>query len=771
METAEENLRQIFLTHAHLDHVLDLPFLIERHMMRAGRPLLIYGTKMTLELLGRHIFNNRVWPDFRQIPLSNSMRKSLEFIEISMEETISIDGISITPIPNNHTEGSCGYLLKKNHNGILISSDTYLCDSMMEILDKDKEIHAFCVDVSFPSSFGEIARESKHLTPKLLLKELKKIHREDFDIYPVHLKPPYRKEISEELENCGILKGHSRILADGDKIFFSPRKQDCPISIGEEITENPLEEISDASMSLSNENNIDRLLQLILTKAKNLTHSDGGTLYLLNSDKKYLEFKVIQNDSLKIMMGGDSGRQISWDPLPLYTSVGAENMHMAAVAAVFEDRVINIADVYNAKTYDFSGTRKFDEHTGYRSKSMLILPLKNHENSITGVLQLINKTDRCGNVIPFDHHDENIAMILATQAAIVLTKQQFIDDMEKLFESFLQAINVAIESKSKYTAGHIQKMVAITEMIIDAINADTECFREVSFDDDRKKETILAAMMHDVGKIVIPEYVVDKATKLQTIYDRIESVRLKAEIRRHEAETASLQRHCNLHEISDILEKDREYLHTIRKIEEELDLVKWLNHTRDYIDEEKLVLLKEISKNKIRFEKRNINWLNGDEVKNLSIKKGTLTDEERNIINSHAYVGMKMLEKVSFPKKYSRIPEIASAHHEKLDGSGYPLGLKGDEISLESRILAIADIFEALTAADRPYKSSKSVDETMKILETMAEEGALDKKIVGFMRSSGLFREIEKKILHPNASGGESPPPPADRDHGLSDGS
>jgi len=749
LENATVKIKHVLLTHAHMDHLCDLPFLVERHAADWNSPLKVYGTQATLRLLATHIFNDGIWPDFRRIRLEKSGRPCMEFIEITPEKSFEIDGIRITPIPNNHAEGSCGFLLKKSDSGILISSDTYLCDSMIERLNRDKEIRVFCVDISFPSDLGKLAEESRHLTPLLLQKMLEKLRRPDLSVYTVHLKSPWRQQIARELLEYRYPVKRVRIVSDRDRIYYLPPEHDL-FSVDSQFSANPLEEISDASLAISNERNIDRLLELILSKARKLTHSDGGTLYLLNKEKKSLEFKVVQNESLHISMGGASGEPIRWEALPLYTPDGDRNTHMAAVAAAFEERAINIADVYHAKSYDFSGTKTFDEHTGYRSQSMLILPLKNHENNLIGILQLINKVGTDGTVISYSRSDENIAMILATQAAIVLTKQQFIAEMEQLFESFLHAIIIAIENKSKYTAGHIQKMVAITSMLVDAIDRDQNTFADIRFSDDEKKEIILAAMMHDVGKIVVPEYIVDKATRLQTLCDRIENIRIKAELRRHEALIDFLKRKCTVDETE--AQNDPEYLSRLEKIEKDLALAESLNSSTRPLENGQIETLKKIAHEKIVLEGKETDWLTNDEMKNLSIRQGTLTDEERKIINSHAYIGMKMLQEVRFPEKYSRVPQIASAHHEKLDGSGYPLGLKDGEISLEARILAIADIFEALTAADRPYKTSKTAESAMRILEEMAEKGELDGDIVSFLRTSGLYLEIDRKILSPSSS-------------------
>jgi HD-GYP domain-containing protein (c-di-GMP phosphodiesterase class II) len=572
---------------------------------------------------------------------------------------------------------------------------------------------------------------------------LRNLRRRDLDIYAVWCKFPFHEAVAAELEVLKLPAAQLRVASDTERIPFVPtipRRSHSP----RRFSANPLREISDASLAISSERDIDRLLEMILTKVQALTRSDGGILYLLNKEEKTLEFKAVQYLSLGIRMGGADGEPILWEPLPLYTPEGQPGTHMAA-AAFFENRVINIPDIYHAEDYDFLETKNFDEQTGYRSQSMLILPLRNHENILVGILQLINKKTEEGEVVSYGATDEDIAIILAMQAATVLTKQQFIDDMETLFESFLHSIIIAIENKSRYTAGHIQKMVAVTSMLVDAVNSDETLFPDTYFDTEEKKQIILAAMMHDVGKIVIPEYIIDKATRLQTLFDRIELVRLRAEIRRKEALIDVLAGRGKSKR--SIAKKDPYYCDRLAEIDRDLSLIEHLNTATEPIREEEIARLKKAARAPIVLNDTPTPWLSDDEVENLCIRQGTLTSMERKIINNHAYVGMKMLQKVKFPKKYARIPKIASAHHEKLDGSGYPLGLAGKEICLEARILAVADIFEALTAADRPYKKPETAEGAMVILEQMARKGELDPKIVSLLRSGGLYGKIDREIL------------------------
>lgn len=745
LDDAVSEIHQIFLTHAHLDHICDIPFLIEEIIATASKPLRIYALKETIQTLKSSIFNNDIWPDFSQIKLLNANKNTIELIEIKTDTVYEVEGLSVTPIKTNHTSGSCGYIIEKNHQGIMVTADTYVSDIIWERLNRDKWIHSLCIDVSFPSKYDQLALDSKHLTPKLLHQELKKLHRNDLAVYPMHLKPFFYNTIVKEIASYHILNDKSKILSDGDRIYFDQNRKSIQHNRKKNKIDTLMRELSGIAIALTAEKNIDHLLELILVEAKMLTKADGGTLYLLDSKTNTLAFKVVQTDSLHIKMGGSNGT-ITWDPLPLYTADGAKNSHMVAAVAVLEDSVINIPDVYDTDRFDFSGTKLFDQKTGYRSQSMLVVPLKNHEDIIIGVLQLINKKNRYGQIDSFSSFDEQITTALASEAAIALTKQQLINDLEDLLESFLHTINIAIEEKSKYTAGHIEKMVDITEMLTLAINADQTVFKDKNYSDQEIKEIKLAALMHDIGKITTPEYVVDKATKLQTIYDRIETVKMKAEIRKRDLKIAYLEM-CEQADEKAKTALLNEYDSSIKKIDEEFAFLEEANSGSEFFSDQKIEMVKNIAKNQIVIDGIRKHWLSDDEVLNLTIQKGTLSDNERLKINNHALVGLQMLRQLPFPKKYEHIPEIAGAHHEQINGKGYPLGLRGNALSFEARILAIADIFEALTASDRPYKKAKKLSESMKILYLMAKDNQIDRTIVKFLYDSGLYLKIAKKII------------------------
>ncbi|RKY46919.1 MAG: metal-dependent phosphohydrolase [Candidatus Neomarinimicrobiota bacterium] len=512
--------------------------------------------------------------------------------------------------------------------------------------------------------------------------------------------------------------------------------------------ESTIKTLSSIGAALSSEHNLPRLLQMILEQARKFTNADGGTLYLVGDNKKTLLFAIVQTDSLNIRMGGTSGNPINWPPLQLYNEHGEPNHAMVSCHVALTGKTVNIPDVYYVEGFDFSGTRAFDKNTGYRSKSMLVVPMKDHEDETIGVLQLINAIDpSTGKVVPFTEADEELILCLASQAAVAINNARLIKDLENLFEAFIRVIATAIDEKSPYTGGHIERVAELTMMIARKVNeVNYPPFDKVSFTEDELKELRIAAWMHDIGKIVTPEYVVDKSTKLETIYDRINEIWWRYEVLKKEVLLKKAAEKCRALPENLLNKEVKEILKTY---EEEYEFLRKCNTGGEFLKEEDKKKILEIAQRQIDLNDKKVNLLNEDEVKNLCISRGTLTDDERKIINNHVLVTIKMLSQLPYPKKLKRIPEIAGAHHEKLDGSGYPRRLKGKELSLQARILALADIFEALTAKDRPYKKAKKLSEAMRIMNFMAKDNHIDPDLFSIFVKEKIYLKYAKKHLHP----------------------
>jgi HD-GYP domain-containing protein (c-di-GMP phosphodiesterase class II) len=293
----------------------------------------------------------------------------------------------------------------------------------------------------------------------------------------------------------------------------------------QQFTESQLSQIkrlTEIGAALSGEKNIDRLLEMIVEEAQKFTSADGGTLYIMSDDETELQFAIARTTSLKVRMGGTGG-QITWPPVKLIDNKGIPNHANVSAYVALSGETVNIANVYDAQGFNFEGTKKFDQSTGYHSQSMLVVPMRNHENDIIGVLQLLNAQNPVtGEVINFSRESQEMTLSLASQAAVALSNNRLIHDLQNLLESFIKTIATAIDEKSPYTGGHVRRVAELTMTIAQKINQATEGhFALISLSDDQLRELRLAAWLHDVGKITTPEHVVDKATKLETIHDRI----------------------------------------------------------------------------------------------------------------------------------------------------------------------------------------------------------------------------------------------------------
>jgi len=516
-----------------------------------------------------------------------------------------------------------------------------------------------------------------------------------------------------------------------------------------------IKQLADIGLALSSEGDMNKLLEMIVDAARDLSQADAGTLYIIDSETKTLRFEILQNDTMGTRMGGTSGDKITLPPVPIEVG-GKPNYTNVSSYVAISGETVNIADVYEAEGFDFTGPRKYDEATGYRSQSMLVIPMRNHENDIIGVLQLLNAKDvDTGEVVAFSSDYVDLIGSLASQAAVALTNAQLVQDLKNLLYSFIKSIAAAIDEKSPYTAGHIDRVVTLTMMIAEEVNAcDSGLFEDINFTEDELEELKLAAWMHDVGKITTPEYVVDKHTKLETIYDRIELVETRFDMIEQIMRRNHIEKKLHIVQLGEkdpktLEEMDLHLEQNVAKLKEDKAFVANCNVPGEYIDDEKIKRIAEIASRKYEIEGKAHYYLTADEAANLSIRKGSLTKKERKIIENHALVTKKMLSELPFPKKLSRVPEFASGHHEKLDGSGYPSGLTSEELSLQARIMAIADIFEALTAKDRPYKEPMKLSQALKILDIMKREGHIDPELYNLFMRTAVFSKYAKKELSP----------------------
>lgn len=507
-----------------------------------------------------------------------------------------------------------------------------------------------------------------------------------------------------------------------------------------------LQALYKVGIALSSEKHRGRLMEMILMEAKGLCHADGGTLYI--RDDQRLRFAIMRTDSLGLALGGTTGAPIDQPPLLMRDPhTGMPNLRNVATAAAVLKESINIPDAYHARGFDFQGTKEFDLHNGYRSKSFLTIPLVNREGFVIGVLQLLNAIDpRRGELTCFTPEQQTIVEALASQAAVALDNQLLVDEQKTLLESFIKLIASAIDAKSPYTGGHCERVPILTMMLARSLcEARSGPFATFSLDETEWYELQIAAWLHDCGKVTTPVHIMDKATKLEAIFDRIELLRARFEIVERQAEVTLYQ---NLRR-ADADERPlvSEFEELRAQLRSEQEFLERVNIGGEYLSEAEQRRIRSIAARTWR-ERGNVRpLLSDEEVENLCISRGTLLPRERTIINGHIVQTIKMLEALPFPRHLRRVPEYASGHHETMAGTGYPRGLFAGDLSIPARLMAIADVFEALTAQDRPYKRGKTLAEAMRIMGHMKRDNHLDPDLFDHFVSSGVYRAYAERYL------------------------
>ena len=517
-----------------------------------------------------------------------------------------------------------------------------------------------------------------------------------------------------------------------------------------------------------------------------------------------LDFKIVLNDSLGFVQGGTSGNPVTLPPVPLYTEDGSPNEHNVVSHTVNNETTVNIPDAYNTGGFDFSGTRRFDEANGYRSQSFLTVPLKPRGSEIIGAIQLLNAKDsETGETIEFSGEIQRFVEALSAGAATALYNRDLIEEQKRLFDAMIQLIAGAIDAKSPYTGGHCARVPEIAQML--ARQADTITtgpLGDFQFGSDQDWRAFrIGAWLHDAGKVTTPDYVVDKATKLETIYNRIHEIRTRFEVLLRDAR---IERYEALLSGADTVEADEQLARTERELYDEFAFIAEANLGGEFMAPERIERLRRIGERRwmrhfddtiglswaeqqrqppgeppvlpveehlladkpghriprtgefyAQYEKFGFtlpvpeDLYNQGELYNLSIERGTLTAEERFKINEHVMQTIAMLDRLPFPATLKDVPEYAGTHHEALNGTGYPRQLTGEDLSIPARIMAIADIFEALTASDRPYKQPKPLSVAIDILAKFKAEGHIDPDLFDLFLESGLYREYALKHLRP----------------------
>lgn len=476
------------------------------------------------------------------------------------------------------------------------------------------------------------------------------------------------------------------------------------------MNEFDLERLLDISISLSSEKDRDRLLERILDAAMDIAHCDAGTLYILSDQA--LQFRYMVTKSRGIRKGGRHGA-IDLPPVPL----GPDN---ACAHAALSRELINVADSYLDDRFDFSGPQRYDALTGYRTRSILVVPMEDDTGAVIGVLQLINALDDSGASIPFCPQLEPVIRALGSQAAICLTNMNYAAAIVEMMDSFIRGMSTAIDARSPYNANHTRNMVGYGERFLAWAAQDHP---EWVMEPLQQREFLLSVWLHDVGKLTTPLEVMNKSTRLGMLTKPVEMrLRLISLLDRSELTTGVIDQ--------------VEYEFRRARMASVKALIEQVNGGRP-LDGELTQQVAQLAQLTYRDEDGDTApWFTPEELECLSIPRGTLTARERGLMEEHVVMTARILEQMKFPPEYARVLPWAGGHHEFINGSGYPSHLAGDQVPKQIRLLTILDVFEALTAVDRPYSPPRSPQVALDILDSMAAEGKVDSEILALFRES-----------------------------------
>ena len=505
-------------------------------------------------------------------------------------------------------------------------------------------------------------------------------------------------------------------------------------SIGEKIEDVFNHIVSDAMLDISN--------------------ADAVSFYIKRDD--VLEFIIMKTKSMEFSAGGIK-ENITLPPMPLFDKDGNPHHSSLVAHSVNTQKTVNIKDVYKVddKVLDFSGAKNFDKKTGYKTKSVLVMPIKDYQGNIQGVIQMINAQDfETGGIIEFNKQMVDDLENFTTQVGSYMNQRKLLKDMENLFEALIKLIAKAIDKKSHYTGKHCERVPVLAAMISSELCKQKEGhFKNFTLNKDEENELRIAAWLHDTGKIATPPHVNDKATKLERIIDGIELIEHRIEILKKNAEIDFLKQKLDFIKRGDEKEIGKAKSLMDKKIQlydESIKLIYEVNMGGEYLEKEKINQIKNAYNEQLMVNGKSLNLLDDYEKNVLSIKRGTLDDNERNKINEHVSITYELLNEIPFPSKLRNVPTIAANHHEKLDGSGYPFRKKAKDLSVQSRILGFADIFEALTASDRPYKKANTLRESLDIMYEMCNRGKIDKEIFKVFLNKKIYMKYAKKHIDKN---------------------
>jgi HD-GYP domain-containing protein (c-di-GMP phosphodiesterase class II) len=514
------------------------------------------------------------------------------------------------------------------------------------------------------------------------------------------------------------------------------------------IAEREREQLNQIGVALSSQRDVKLLLTLILAMAREITGADAGSLYLVeegSSGKRHLRFMLTQNDSRDFPFQ-EFLLPLTEESMAGYTALRGE--------------ILNFADAYKIPSgLPFRFNDRYDRESGYRTRSLLTLPMRNAKREVLGVLQLINSKrnpsarltgaeDVARRVQPFSQRSVRLALSLASQAAVAYENRKLYEEIEALFEGFVSAAVTAIEQRDPTTSGHSLRVADYTHSLAEVVDAASSGpYAAARFDREQMKEIRYAALLHDFGKVGVREEVLVKAKKLYPL--QLENVRQRFDYIRKEVEAINVRRKLQVY-----LERDRgDALAEIARLSEDFD--QRLKLIEEYfgliLDSNEPTLLEEAQSKRLQEIARHFfldpqgierPYITPDETRLLSIPKGSLDASERAQIESHVIHTFNFLTQIPWTKNLRNVPDIARAHHEKLNGTGYPYKLHGDEIPLPTKMMTICDIFDALTASDRPYKRAISPERALSILEDCVRGNEIDPELFRLFREARIYERI-----------------------------
>ena len=510
-----------------------------------------------------------------------------------------------------------------------------------------------------------------------------------------------------------------------------------------------LHELNSIGVALSAERDINKLLELILAKSREITAADAGSLYLVKRGKEHdpsaddqLSFELTQNHSVSV---------------PFEKRTVPLNETSISGYAALTGNIVNVADAYHLPAgTPYKISRSFDEKSGYRTKSMLVVPMRDHDQKVIGVIQLINKKRDAKvvlrpvslveeTVIPFTSVDEELASSLASQAAVAFENTKLIQDIRHLFHSFVKASVTAIESRDPTTSGHSGRVATLTVGLAEALDSlDHGPFRDVTFTPDQMQEINYASLLHDFGKVGVREKVLIKGKKLYVgemllIRQRFSYIKRSLEADYLRAKLEQIQSGRGSADL--LAQMDRNYDQGKDELDQILKMVLQSNEPTILEEESFRTLMDLTTRTFTDLEGNRQPYLTPNEVSALSIRKGSLSEKERREIESHVTHTFHFLSQIPWTGEFRRVPEIAYAHHEKMDGTGYPRRLSASQIPLQSRMMAISDIYDALVAWDRPYKKAVAVERALDILRMEAGSGKLDAPVLDVFVEAKVYEK------------------------------